>query len=549
MYDFYGIQVESLFCFVIMSFLPICILLFGSGFIYSRIKHSLEEKAHFIIKIYWIPFLVGIFCFIINLIFGYSFNDMIALVIENAKSINLSDIHSFIPVLFKFDLWIMMIWSIIVGTYFLYRDISRLNHNDEIIRARNKKKEKLEDIKKVPLDYNKNIFIIGKNGSGKTVAISNFVKGHLKKQEFCMIMDGKGDVGQFSLYDIVTRLCKKYGRKIYIINQSLPDETHAYNPFENCNATQIKDMLINMSDWSEEHYRAIASEYFQALAQFMIDTGIKVSFNNLVYYGNNMIFESELEERKEMLNIQDYKYYRDVIGRCGQTVQGSVARFSTLARGIGRKLFRDEHAFNLQTAYDEKAVVLVLLNNLEYTDFARGVGLLVMNDIKNVLGKVTKIKGEHEQFLCVYDELSVYFSTMMIDIVNKSRSLGGVNILSTQTIADMDIIDENARRIVINNMHGFYLLKQADDKSAESLAKAIGTKKATEVTSKIDSFGKTGDGTTKIVDEFFIHPNDLKTLPLQVGYWVDTMAENYKPLRTKFPFVDVSSLEPYKFTE
>ena len=389
--------------------------------------------------------------------------------------------------------------------------------------------------------------LIGRNGSGKTVAISNFVKGHLKKQEFCMIMDGKGDVGQFSLYDIVTRLCKKYGRKIYIINQSLPDETHAYNPFENCNATQIKDMLINMSDWSEEHYKAIASEYFQALAQFMIDTGIKV--NNLVYYGNNMIFESELEERKEMLNIQDYKYYRDVIGRCGQTVQGSVARFSTLARGIGRKLFRDEHAFNLQTAYDEKAVVLVLLNNLEYTDFARGVGLLVMNDIKNVLGKVTKIKGEHEQFLCVYDELSVYFSTMMIDIVNKSRSLGGVNILSTQTIADMDIIDENARRIVINNMHGFYLLKQADDKSAESLAKAIGTKKATEVTSKIDSFGKTGDGTTKIVDEFFIHPNDLKTLPLQVGYWVDTMAENYKPLRTKFPFVDVSSLEPYKFTE
>lgn len=549
MYDFYGIEVECLVSFITMSFLPICILLFGSGFIYSSIKKSLEDNSHLIIKMYWIPFLIGIFCFIINLIFGYSLSDMFDLVVDNAGRIDFNIIHSFIPVMFRFDLWIMLIWSIVIGVYFLYRDVSRLNHNEEIIRQRNKKKEKLSDIKNVPLDYNKNIFIIGKNGSGKTVAISNFVKGHIENNEFCIIMDGKGDVGQYSLYDIVTRLCKHNGRKIYIINQSLPDETHAYNPFENCNATQIKDMLINMSDWSEEHYKALASEYFQALAQFMIDTGIKVSFNNLVYYGNDMIFMSELEERKEMLNIQDYKYYLNVIERCGRTVQGSVARFSTLSRGIGRKLFRDENTFNLQKAYDEKAVVLVLLNNLEYTDFARGVGLLVMNDVKNVLGKVTKIKGEHEQFLCVYDELSVYFSTMMIDIVNKSRSLGGVNILSTQTIADMDIIDENARRIVINNMHGFYLLKQADDKSAESLAKAIGTKKTTEVTSKIDSFGKTGDGTTKIVDEFFINPNDLKTLPLQVGYWIDTMTENYRPLRTKFPFVDVSSLEPYKFKE
>ena len=540
---------NSLIAFIVVSFLPVCLIALGTGLIYNKIKPWLDVKFPFTVKIYWLPYTFAVLMFLIALIVNYSLDDMIYRLKELSLRFNFGDMYSFLPAIFHFDLLVYTIWGVLIGTYLMYRDAIRPNHNSEIIKSRRRKKERLEDIEKVPLDYNKNIFIIGKNGAGKTVAISNFVKGHIENGEFCVIMDGKGDVGQYSLYDIVTRLCMKYHRKLYIINQSVPEETHSYNPFKDCNATQIKDMLINMSDWSEEHYKALASEYYQALAQFMIDTGIPTTFNNFIHYGNVSMFRSELTKKQREISIDDYKYYYDVIARCGADVMGSIARFSTLARGIGSKMFRDDNAFNMQQAYDEKAVVLVLLNNLEYTDFARGVGMLVMNDIKNVLGKVTKIKGEHAKFLCVYDELSVYFSPMIIDIVNKSRSLGGVNILSTQTIADMDIVDENARRIVINNMHGFYLLKQADDKSAEALATAIGTRKGTELTSKIDNMGKTGDGTVKIVDEFIINPNDLKLLPLGVGYWVDTMQDNYKALRTKFPYVDVSGLPEYEFTD
>lgn len=540
----------NMICIVFaLSFLPMIIICVVTGVSYSKLKSWTDIHIKFPVKAYWYPYLIAFVFFIISVLTKNTAKNLGNYILENARNINMNDMNTLVSYFFDFKPFMYVIWGIILGTYLLYRDVTRFNHNSEIIRTRKIKKEKLEDYSKVPLNYNKNIAIIGKNGSGKTVAISNFVQGHIKSGQFCAIIDGKGDIGEFSLYDIVTRLCLKYGRKLYILNQSVPDETHSYNPFQGCNSTQIKDMLISMSEWSEEHYKALASEYFQALAQFMIDTNIPISFNSLIYYGMVENFASELEDRKELLELSDYSYYYNVINRCGETVQGSLSRFSTLARGIGKKMFRDEKSFNLQMAYDEKAVVLVLLNNLEYSDFARGVGLLVINDIKNVLGKITKIKGNHEEFLCVYDELSVYFSEMMIDIVNKSRSLGGTNILSTQTIADMDIIDENARRIVINNMHGFYLLKQADDKSAETLAKAIGTKKSSEITSKIDSYGKTGDGTSKIIDEFKVHPNDLKELPLGVGYWIDTMEKDYRPIRTKLPYVDVTNLKEYKFME
>ncbi|WP_291630924.1 TraM recognition domain-containing protein [Clostridium sp.] len=533
---------------IAMSFVPIMTLIISTVGISKVASKWLDKHFKYQVKSYWYCYFISIVFLLLSIITKKNFNDLIGYVTGEAIKLNISSLNDMIKYSFTLHIFMFVIWGIIIGTWLLYRDSIRLNHNSEIIRNRKRKKERIEDWKKVPLDYKKNIFILGKNGAGKTVAISNFLKEHLNKNEFEVIIDGKGDVGKFSLYDIVTRLCLEKNRKLYIINQSVPEETHSYNPFKKCNATQIKDMLINMSEWSEEHYKALASEYFQALAQFMIDTEIEISFNSLIHYGMIRNFISELEKRKEFISIDEYEYYSSVISRCGEDVQGSVSRFSTIARGVGRKLFRDEKSFNLQQAYDEKAVVLVLLNNLEYTDFARGVGMLVLNDVKNVLGKVTKIKEDHEGFLCVYDELSVYFSTMLIDIVNKSRSLGGTNILATQTIADMDIIDEEARRIVINNMHGYYLLKQADDKSAETIAKAIGTKKATEITSKLDKYGKTGDGTSKIVDEFLINPNDLKTLPLEVGYWVDTMKENYKPIRVKFPYVDVSNLKEYSFT-
>lgn len=539
--------VNSIIIGFLMSLIPLLTVC-----IFSIVIPILMDKykilENYIIKVYWYQYSLAILFLLISFLFQRNFNNLISYIISLSYR-DFSSIGSYILCVFKLHPFMFFIWSMIIGTYFLYKDATKLSNNKEIIRNRKLKKEKLDNYNKVPLDYKRNIFVIGKNGSGKTVAISNFLKSHIENEEFNVIIDGKGDVGKFSLYDIVTKLCLKHNRKLYIINQSIPEETHSYNPFLNCNATQIKDMLINMSDWSEEHYKAIASEYFQALAQFMIDTEIKISFNTLINYGRDKNFLAELTKRKDLISSEDYLYYFDVIGRCGKTVQGSIARFSTVARGVGKKLFRDNNTFNLQKAYDEKAVVLVLLNNLEYTDFARGVGMLVLNDIKNVLGKITKIKDEHENFLCVYDELSVYFSTMIIDVVNKSRSLGGVNILSTQTIADMDIIDENARRIVINNMHGFYVLKQADDKSAETIASAIGTKKGTEVTNKIDGFGKTGDGTVKIVDEFMVHPNDLKTLPLEVGYWVDTMEKDYKAIRVKLPYVDVSKLKEYKFTD
>lgn len=549
----YEIQSNMFLVVIARSIMPAIVIILLSSMLFSFIRKKVDDKVNFVIKGYWIPYTLAIVLFIISLVNNDTFYAFLDDIVISAKTFAFKDTLSIAKYALQVPtiMW-WIVWCVLIGTYMFYLDFSRLNRNYEIIKGRKKKEKHIDDWKLVNLDFDKNIFICGKNGAGKGIAISNFVKRHIAEPdepEFALIIDGKGDVGEHSLYDIVTRLCLKHNRKIYILNQSIPDETDAYNPFLDCNATQIKDMLINMSEWSEEHYKSLAGEYYQSVAQFMLDVEIPVTFKSITKYSNSKNWVEAMRTYKEFLDPNDVHDYLDVIGRCGTAVAGTISRFSTISKGEGKKIFRDGKTFNLQRAYDENAVVLVMLNNLEYTDFARSLGMLVLNDMKNVLGKITKLKGQHKKFLCVYDELSVYFCQMIIDIVNKSRSLGATNILSTQSIADMDIIDEEARRIVINNMHAFYLLKQADDKSAETLCKAVGTKLSTELTSKIDSFGKTGQGTVKIVDEFRVNPNKLKNLPLEVGYWVDTTQEDIKIFRTRMPYVDVHELKEYDFWE
>lgn len=532
-----------------MSILPLILAMISSYYIYKWVQDRYKHKLKFIIKFYWIPLIISFILFLLCYFFDFSSTKLIETIEYEAFAIeNLSHIPHLKYLLLSFQPLIYAIVYAIAGISTMYIDSVNPNRNSEIIKKREIKKARLDKVDNIDFSYNYNVFVVGKSGAGKTTALANFLESHIKNQEFTVVMDGKGDISKYSIYEIVTKLCIKYNRKIYIINQTISDETHAYNPFIGCTSTQIKDMLINMGEWSEEHYKALSSEYYQAMAQFMIDFDQKIDFTNLIKFCDSSYFQKMIDIYRESISEADYRYYLGVISSAGGTVSASRSRFSTIANGVGKMLFAETpYTFNIMSAFEEKAVVLVLLNNLEYTDYAKSVGHLVLNDIKNTLGHITKIKGFHEDFLCVYDEVSSYFDPMLVDIVNKSRSLGGANIIASQTIPDMDVINEMTRRQIIGNMHGFLMLKTSDDLTAEALANAIGTKTESDISTQFDKYGKTGLGSTKLSERFIVHPNDLKNLPLGVGIWIDTRKTPVRRYQIKIPFVILDDIPDYVF--
>lgn len=55
-------------------------------------------------------------------------------------------------------------------------------------------------------DNAKHIFISGTTGSGKTVALANYIKSAIDKDYGLLIIDGKGDITDGSILDIVNKL-------------------------------------------------------------------------------------------------------------------------------------------------------------------------------------------------------------------------------------------------------------------------------------------------------------------------------------------------------
>ena len=113
-------------------------------------------------------------------------------------------------------------------------------------------------------DNAKHIFIAGTTGSGKTVALSNFIQHGIEKSFPLLVIDGKGDIGAGSILEITKQFCREYKKKLYIVNLSEPEQSSKYNPFANASPTACKDMLINLTDWSEQHYKSNSERFFTA---------------------------------------------------------------------------------------------------------------------------------------------------------------------------------------------------------------------------------------------------------------------------------------------
>lgn len=154
----------------------------------------------------------------------------------------------------------------------------------------------------------KHCFVCGTTGSGKTVALSNFIKHSTDKKYPALIIDGKGDLGNGSLLEITRQFA--VNQKVYVINLSDPLNSDKYNPFNNSSPTMCKDMLINMTEWSEEHYKLNTERYLQKLVIMLSQAEIPLSLKTIIEYIPVERFNKLSMElvKSEIITKQEHKF-------------------------------------------------------------------------------------------------------------------------------------------------------------------------------------------------------------------------------------------------
>lgn len=406
-------------------------------------------------------------------------------------------------------------------------------------------KHKIE--KKLPMDFEgmEHVLATGTTGSGKTANILKYIEHRIADNSFVAIVDGKGGMKQYDLYTVTKKLAKKYGRKLYVLNQSDIDDPNAspYSPFEGLTATQVKDFMIDMSEWESDHYKSLASRYWQMLANILVATRVAMTFDNLIHFSRRRNFLELVKNALDEGLITEDTHDRAVElanGEEGKQAEISIGRSAVIAEGDGASLFAVRQGWNMRKAYEENAVVVVLLNELNYPEFARSTGKVVVDDVKALVGQLLTKEEDGRRKLLVLEEFGVYADDGMEGLLNRARSAGVQTIVSMQTFADTDKISPELTRQIVGNANNFLMMLNNDDDTVERLSKLVGTRKKMEMTRRTDYGEDTGQSSNRVIDSFILHPNELKQIPKGsgIGYFYDKAQPN-KVYKFKTQYVEV----------
>jgi len=384
----------------------------------------------------------------------------------------------------------------------------------------------------IPSDA-KHVFICGTTGSGKTVALSNFIEAGAEYNYPMLIVDGKGDTDKGSLLDIVNTLCT--GRKIYVVNFNDPEQSDKYNPFKNTSTDVIKDMLINMTNWSEEHYKYNTERYIQRLLKLLDMEGIPLSLDSLTKYlpVDNFNKLSKDLSVKELISKAERIEDSELAKISGKIAESAAARFATIKESSLGQIF-DSSGIDIYTALEENAIILFILNPLLYPEMSPLIGKLIVIDSKKAVSKFFAVKKK--RIFGIYDEINVYISDAFLDLVNKSRAANVTCVLSTQSLSDLDTVSEHFKEQIIENCNNYILLRQNSSVNAENWASVFGTREAMQSTYQIKEGESTQLGSLRKTREFIYHPDEIKLLKSGSAIYLSRDRMDHTKVSIKKPF-------------
>ncbi len=213
---------------------------------------------------------------------------------------------------------------------------------------------------------------------------------------------------------------------------------------------------------------------------------------------------------------------------------------SLILSEFGERLKTNPQGLNLFNAVNESKIVFFVLDSRRYGESAKAMGKMIIRDLIATSARIDAEvpKSERKPFAVCIDEFADLAQESFIAFPDRARSSKMSLILSHQDISDLkSISDEFANRLTAS-MSTLYAFLQANDESANTVAKRAGSravwKDTLQTTSLLWWKVGTGEGSRREVEEFIIHPNEIKSL--RVGECI--VVKKYPYARSRVVRVD-----------
>lgn len=349
------------------------------------------------------------------------------------------------------------------------------------IDTKNRKEFLLKDV-----DFRRHSFIVGASGFGKTNLISILQEHSLRLNKPIIFFDPKGDMEALTTFQ---KICEQYKKPCYIFSEHYY-KSISLNPLMEGTVNQVVDRIMRSFDWSEPYYRDASRRSLTKALQKLEKDGegftLKKVFDELV----------RLESKENI---------------------GLIAKIEAiLVSDFGKILNSDgPDALTLSKIREEKACLYIGLSTQGYGETATAVGKFFLGELLyNSYKTLSKedSKGLENPISIYFDEFGSLVTPEFIELQNKCRGAGMELTLAVQTASDIDRVNPDLTKQVIENAGNLFILKQRLDSSASLFADAVGTILAKKQTYRIENGEQQKSGSEREVYELIVHPDIIKNL-------------------------------------
>jgi conjugal transfer pilus assembly protein TraD len=375
--------------------------------------------------------------------------------------------------------------------------------------------------------------IVGASGAGKSTTLLGILCRQIERGLPVVAIDLKGSPAFARELD---RAAAGAGRPLRIWT---PDGPSHWNPLAHGNATELKDKLIATERFTEPHYQRAAERYVQTALQVLHATGRQPDLADVVALMEPKRLAAMVRQLEPALGARVRDYVGALTPDQVSAVRGLGTRLAILSEsnagpylaaagaqpplatsGPGRQATID-----LRATLDGADVVLFSLNSSVYGKLAAQLGTLAIQDLVSASGHRLQrsADGERQPALATVgiDEFSALGSDHVLGLLARGREAGVSVLLATQELADLERAAPGFRDQVLGVTAVKLAHRQEVPASAHTIAQIAGTERVWEETRQIRSPFSSGHGsrgTRRQVEQFVVHPNEIKTL--QTGHAV-----------------------------
>jgi conjugal transfer pilus assembly protein TraD len=355
----------------------------------------------------------------------------------------------------------------------------------------------------------RHIHILGSTGSGKSVLLFNIFKQDIEIGGAAIFIDAKGDIENL---ERVRKIARDAGREKDLLIFRLDRESNTYNPLLLGNATQKKDKIISSIRWSEVYYERVSENILQLLFSAVSK---RITLKDLYNILTTPTMIYEFSDGEKELACKEYINFCETHKR----------EKTTLTSEIGLLVFSDfyknldttEPEINFFDCIRERKILYFGIDVQSYQETSKRIGRIITEEINTTSGIIqTQISERERRYVSVIiDEFQAFGTENFINCLSRGRSSRFMITITHQSLADLEMIKPGFSRQVIDNTYTKIVLPIQDPETIQTIADIIGTYKEYEHTAEITYSGPEPErekGTVKLVDEYIIHPNDIRQI-------------------------------------